>query len=69
MSKILVTGGAGFIPSHLADALLENNHEVTSVDNFVTGKKENLSKKKNHTFIQADVNNFDEIEPIIRSGN
>ena len=46
MSKILVTGGAGFIPSHLADALLENNHEVTSVDNFVTGKKENLSKKR-----------------------
>ena len=69
MSKILVTGGAGFIPSHLADALLENNHEVTSVDNFVTGRKENLSKKKNHTFFQADVNNFDEIEPIIRSGN
>ena len=68
MSKILVTGGAGFIPSHLADALLENNHEVTSVDNFVTGKKKTC-QKKNHTFIQADVNNFDEIEPIIRSGN
>ena len=66
MSKILVTGGAGFIPSHLADALLENNHEVTSVDNFVTGKKENLSKKKNHTFNQADVKKFDEIDPIIR---
>lgn len=69
MSKILVTGGAGFIPSHLADALLENNHEVTSIDNFVTGKKDNLSKKENHTFIQADVNNLNEIEPILRKGN
>ena len=69
MSKILVTGGAGFIPSHLIDALLENNHEVTSIDNFVTGKKDNLSKKENHTFIQADVNNLNEIEPILRKGN
>ena len=69
MSKILVTGGAGFIPSHLIDALLENNHEVTSIDNFVTGKKDNLSKKENHTFIQADVNKLNEIEPILRKGN
>ena len=69
MSKILVTGGAGFIPSHLIDALLENNHEVTSIDNFVTGKKDNLSKKENHTFIKADVNNLNEIEPILRKGN
>ncbi len=69
MSNILVTGGAGFIPSHLVDALLDDNHEVTSVDNFITGKKENLSKKENHTFIKADVNNLDEIEPIIRNGN
>ena len=42
MSNILVTGGAGFIPSHLVDALLDDNHEVKSVDNFITGKKENL---------------------------
>ena len=68
MSKILVTGGAGFIPSHLIDALLENNHEVTSVDNFVTGRKENLSKKKNHTFIKADVNNFNDDRTILLKG-
>ena len=48
---------------------LENNHEVTSIDNFVTGKKDNLSKKENHTFIKADVNNLNEIEPILRKGN
>tara|TARA_B100000073_G_C23656113_1_gene542546 strand:+ start:76 stop:981 length:906 start_codon:yes stop_codon:yes gene_type:complete len=69
MSKILVTGGAGFIPSHLVDALLEDEHKVTSIDNFITGKKENLSKDSNHTFIKADVNNLDEIEPIIRNGS
>jgi UDP-glucose 4-epimerase len=68
MSKILVTGGAGFIPSHLVDSLLDEDHEVTSVDNFVTGKKENLSKRQNHTFIKADVNNLNEIEPIIKKG-
>ena len=49
MSKILVTGGAGFIPSHLVDALVKDNHEVTSVDNFVTGK-ENLSTKDNQIY-------------------
>ena len=69
MSKILVTGGAGFIPSHLVEALLDDDHEVTSIDNFITGKKENISKNKNHKFIEANVNNFDELEPILRNGN
>ncbi len=40
--KILVTGGAGFIGSHIVDALIEENHEVFVVDNLSTGKKENL---------------------------
>ena len=38
----LITGGAGFIGSHLADALLQKNHKVIVVDNFYSGKKENL---------------------------
>ena len=43
--KVLVTGGAGFIGSHIADLLIEKNYEVVIVDNLLTGNKENLNKK------------------------
>lgn len=43
MSKIVVTGGAGFIGSHIAEQLTKMNHEVIVVDNFSTGRRENLS--------------------------
>ncbi|MFM7663263.1 MAG: NAD-dependent epimerase/dehydratase family protein, partial [Bacteroidota bacterium] len=39
---ILVTGGAGFIGSNLCEALLERSHSVVCLDNFLTGKRENL---------------------------
>jgi UDP-glucose 4-epimerase len=42
---ILVTGGAGFIGSHLVDVLIERGHQVIIVDNLSTGKKENINKK------------------------
>jgi UDP-glucuronate decarboxylase len=40
--RILVTGGAGFLGSHLCEKLLENNHEVLCVDNFFTGSRRNI---------------------------
>jgi len=42
MSKILITGGAGFIGSNIVKVLLEEGHEVTVIDNLITGKKDNL---------------------------
>lgn len=63
--NILITGGAGFIPSSLADKLLENpDFFVVLVDNFLTGKKENIPQHPNCKFIHGNVNNFDDIAPI-----
>ena len=48
MKKILVTGGAGFLGSHLCDALIKKDHDVLCVDNFFTGNKENISHLLSH---------------------
>lgn len=53
MSKVFVFGGAGFIGSHLVDALLEKGHEVTVVDNLSGGKVENINPKAK--FIRFDI--------------
>jgi len=55
----LVTGGAGFIGSHLCDALLDKGHKVFCLDNLLTGREENLDSAKkspDFTFIRYDVN-------------
>ena len=43
MKKILITGGAGFLGSHLCDELTQNGNDIICVDNFYTGDKENIS--------------------------
>lgn len=46
--RILVTGGAGFLGSHLCDRLIRDGHEVICMDNFFTGRKENIAHLANH---------------------
>ena len=56
--RIMVTGGAGFLGSHLCDKLLENGHEVLCVDNLFTGTKRNIDHLHNHPrfeFMRHDV--------------
>ena len=53
MNKILVTGGAGFIGSHLVDKLIEKNYKVIVIDNLSTGKRENLNSQAN--FYKIDI--------------
>src|SRR3989344_4309572 len=55
MKTSIVTGGAGFIGSHLADALLKKGARVVVVDNLSTGKKQNVNPKAK--FIQSDIRN------------
>ena len=66
--KILITGGAGFIGSHLTDELLQQGYIVTVLDNLANGKIENLEdaqKNKNFTFIQGDILNYDDCKKAI----
>jgi len=64
MKKAIVTGGAGFIGSHLVDRLLQEGYTVSVIDNFSTGRPENLMHQKNNktlTVIEADISDFGKI--------
>ena len=58
--RILITGGAGFIGSHLCDKLLSEGHEVICMDNLITGDTANIDhiRDKRFSFIQYDVTNY-----------
>ncbi|XP_057709074.1 UDP-glucuronic acid decarboxylase 1 [Corythoichthys intestinalis] len=60
--RILITGGAGFVGSHLTDKLMMDGHEVTVVDNFFTGRKRNVEHWLGHE--NFELINHDVVEPL-----
>ena len=66
--RVLVTGGAGFIGSHLCEELCNRGHDVVCVDNLSTGKQENISNF-NLKFINANVNNLEQLKPVFQENS
>jgi UDP-glucose 4-epimerase len=60
---ILVTGAAGFIGSHVVDALLATGHRVTGIDNFATGRRKNLNLARVNGFTDTDLHDADITDP------
>ena len=66
--KYAVTGGAGFIGSHLVKKLVERGNEVIVIDNLNTGKKQNIEKiSKKIDFFEVDIRDFSAIENILKN--
>ncbi len=66
--KALITGGAGFIGSHLADELLSNNNEVVVLDNLSTGRYENIEhllKNRNLEFVEGDILDISLVDKLV----
>jgi len=62
MTRVFVTGGAGFIGSHICDSLLESGCEVVCIDNLITGSMENilhLLQSDSFTFVEGDIRDFE----------
>jgi len=70
--KVVITGGSGFIGSHLAGFLIDSDYEVVVVDNLSIGRLENISHLLEHskfTFLQADITDFDTIEIVFKDAD
>ncbi|MFC2121397.1 SDR family oxidoreductase [Bacteroidota bacterium] len=67
-SKVLITGGAGFIGSNLTEALLAQGNKVVCLDNFMTGHRKNIEpflKNENYTLIEGDIRNYEDCEKAV----
>ena len=64
--KALVTGGAGFIGSHIVDRLLRDGHEVAVLDDLSTGKPDNLADNNKLQLIEGDIRDFDTVSQCMQ---
>ncbi|MDQ2669247.1 MAG: GDP-mannose 4,6-dehydratase, partial [Gemmatimonadota bacterium] len=63
--RVLITGAAGFLGSHLADRFIADGHSVVGVDNFITGRPDNVAHlmgRPDFRFIEHDVTNYMYVE-------
>ena len=70
--RALVTGGAGFIGSHLTERLLKDGNKVAVIDNLSTGSLENIESFKNHAgfeFVKGDIRNAELMEPLVEQSD
>ncbi len=70
--RIVITGAAGFIGSHLCEYFLKKQYKVTGVDNFLTGYKENIQyllKYPEFTFLEHDITDYSSTENLIKEGD
>ena len=66
-SNILITGGAGYIGSHVAEVLVKKKYNVIIFDNLITGHKKLINKKAK--FIKGDIKNFNKLSKVIKNFN
>jgi len=64
--KALVTGGAGFIGSHIVDRLLKDGHEVIVLDDLSTGHQENLAENDKLEFVEGDIRDFNTVNKCMQ---
>ena len=65
--KSIITGGAGFIGSHLVEKLVNQGHKVLVIDNLTTGKKNNLKRVLNKIrIVKKDIRNFKSINKLFK---